>query len=114
MILNRFSFSTLQGIYGDVKTLGAGNAFLIIVQLFFAGVIVIILVKKNKTCFCKKFKKLILSLIRTSCCKKDMVSVLVFRCLLRPTSARTLSGRRCRQRRSTLVVVPNSKVAFSI
>eukprot|EP00019_Armaparvus_languidus_P011967 CAMPEP_0168586626 /NCGR_PEP_ID=MMETSP0420-20121227/4394_1 /TAXON_ID=498008 /ORGANISM="Pessonella sp." /LENGTH=475 /DNA_ID=CAMNT_0008621749 /DNA_START=22 /DNA_END=1449 /DNA_ORIENTATION=- len=32
-----------SGIYGDIKVLGAGNAFLIIVQLFFAGVIVIIL-----------------------------------------------------------------------
>ena len=31
------------GIYGDIKTLGAGNAFLIIVQLFFAGVVVIVL-----------------------------------------------------------------------
>merc|ERR1712000_701640 len=32
-----------SGIYGDIKVLGAGNAFLIIVQLLFAGVIVIIL-----------------------------------------------------------------------
>jgi len=33
----------LSGMYGDVKDLGAGNAILIIMQLFFAGVIVIIL-----------------------------------------------------------------------
>jgi len=33
----------LSGMYGDVKDLGAGNAILIITQLFFAGVIVIIL-----------------------------------------------------------------------
>jgi len=33
----------LSGMYGDVKDLGAGNAILIIVQLFFAGVIVLIL-----------------------------------------------------------------------
>jgi len=33
----------LSGMYGDVKDLGAGNAVLIILQLFFAGVIVIIL-----------------------------------------------------------------------
>jgi len=33
----------LSGMYGDVKDLGAGNAVLIIIQLFFAGVIVIIL-----------------------------------------------------------------------
>jgi len=33
----------LSGMYGDVKELGAGNAILIIIQLFFAGVIVIIL-----------------------------------------------------------------------
>jgi len=33
----------LAGMYGDVKDLGAGNAILIILQLFFAGVIVIIL-----------------------------------------------------------------------
>lgn len=32
-----------SGMYGDVKELGAGNAILIILQLFFAGVIVIIL-----------------------------------------------------------------------
>jgi protein transport protein SEC61 subunit alpha len=33
----------LSGMYGDVSDLGAGNAILIILQLFFAGVIVIIL-----------------------------------------------------------------------
>jgi protein transport protein SEC61 subunit alpha len=33
----------LSGMYGDVKDLGAGNAILIILQLFLAGVIVIIL-----------------------------------------------------------------------
>ena len=33
----------VSGMYGDVKDLGAGNAILIIVQLFFAGMIVIIL-----------------------------------------------------------------------
>jgi len=33
----------LSGMYGDVKDLGAGNAILIILQLFFAGIIVIIL-----------------------------------------------------------------------
>lgn len=34
----------LSGMYGDVKDLGTGNAILIILQLFFAGIIVIILV----------------------------------------------------------------------
>jgi len=33
----------LSGMYGDIKDLGAGNAVLIIIQLFFAGIIVIIL-----------------------------------------------------------------------
>eukprot|EP00741_Cyanophora_paradoxa_P004837 tig00000836_g4693.t1 len=33
----------LSGMYGDVRELGAGNAILIITQLFFAGVIVIVL-----------------------------------------------------------------------
>merc|ERR1711904_390583 len=33
----------ISGMYGDVKDLGAGNAALIILQLFVAGVIVIIL-----------------------------------------------------------------------
>merc|ERR1711904_8846 len=33
----------VSGMYGDVKDLGAGNAILIILQLFIAGVIVIIL-----------------------------------------------------------------------
>merc|ERR1719150_3444123 len=33
----------VSGMYGDLKDLGAGNAILIILQLFFAGVIVIIL-----------------------------------------------------------------------
>jgi protein transport protein SEC61 subunit alpha len=32
-----------SGLYGDVKDLGAGNALLIVIQLFFAGIIVIIL-----------------------------------------------------------------------
>jgi len=34
----------LSGMYGDVKDLGAGNAILIIMQLFFAGIVIIILV----------------------------------------------------------------------
>merc|ERR1740138_345493 len=33
----------VSGMYGDIKDLGAGNAILIIMQLFFAGIIVIIL-----------------------------------------------------------------------
>merc|ERR1719158_1608729 len=33
----------ISGMYGDVKDLGAGNAILIIVQLFIAGIIVLIL-----------------------------------------------------------------------
>merc|ERR1712066_243453 len=33
----------ISGMYGDVKELGAGNAILLIMQLFFAGVIVIVL-----------------------------------------------------------------------
>merc|ERR1719379_389354 len=33
----------LSGMYGEIKELGAGNAILIIMQLFFAGIIVIIL-----------------------------------------------------------------------
>lgn len=35
----------LSGMYGDIRDIGAGNAILIILQLFFAGIIVIILVK---------------------------------------------------------------------
>lgn len=34
----------VSGMYGDVNTLGAGNAILIIVQLFVAGMVVIVLV----------------------------------------------------------------------
>merc|ERR1719235_1650370 len=33
----------VSGMYGDISSIGAGNAILIIMQLFFAGVIVIIL-----------------------------------------------------------------------
>merc|ERR1712166_1101983 len=33
----------MSGMYGDLRQLGAGNAILIIVQLFFAGIIVIVL-----------------------------------------------------------------------
>jgi protein transport protein SEC61 subunit alpha len=33
----------LSGMYGEIKDLGAGNAILIILQLFFAGIIVIML-----------------------------------------------------------------------
>jgi len=32
----------LSGMYGDISDLGAGNAFLLIVQLFFAGILVIV------------------------------------------------------------------------
>ena len=37
----------LSGMYGDVKDLGAGNAFLVIIQLLMAGIIVIILVREK-------------------------------------------------------------------
>merc|ERR1711879_962508 len=33
----------MSGMYGDLRELGAGNALLIIVQLFFAGIVVILL-----------------------------------------------------------------------
>ncbi len=33
----------MSGLYGDVKELGPGNALLIILQLFFSGIIVLIL-----------------------------------------------------------------------
>merc|ERR1712078_142324 len=33
----------MSGMYGDVREIGAGNAILIMVQLFFAGIIVILL-----------------------------------------------------------------------
>merc|ERR1711920_502897 len=33
----------MSGMYGDLRELGAGNAILIIMQLFFAGVIVLLL-----------------------------------------------------------------------
>merc|ERR1719203_2691133 len=33
----------VSGMYGDLGTIGAGNAILIIVQLFFAGLVVLIL-----------------------------------------------------------------------
>jgi len=33
----------MSGMYGDLRQLGAGNAILIIIQLFFAGIIVILL-----------------------------------------------------------------------
>jgi len=32
----------LSGMYGDISDLGAGNAFLLLVQLFFAGILVIV------------------------------------------------------------------------
>lgn len=41
--LGEASAYTLSGMYGDLKELGAGNAILIIVQLFFAGMIVLLL-----------------------------------------------------------------------
>jgi protein transport protein SEC61 subunit alpha len=33
----------MSGMYGEVQDLGAGNALLIVVQLFFSGIIVLIL-----------------------------------------------------------------------
>ena len=32
----------VSGMYGDLADLGAGNAFLLVVQLFFAGILVIV------------------------------------------------------------------------
>jgi protein transport protein SEC61 subunit alpha len=37
-----------SGMYGDIHELGAGNAILIIVQLFFAGIIVLTLVRGSR------------------------------------------------------------------
>jgi len=34
---------TMSGMYGDIRELGAGNAILIILQLFFAGIIVLLI-----------------------------------------------------------------------
>jgi protein transport protein SEC61 subunit alpha len=36
----------MSGMYGDPKDLGIGNSILIITQLFFAGIIVLILVQE--------------------------------------------------------------------
>merc|ERR1719379_756376 len=33
----------VSGMYGDIKDLGSGNAVLIVLQLFFAGLIVVVL-----------------------------------------------------------------------
>ncbi|CAE8682036.1 unnamed protein product [Polarella glacialis] len=41
--LGEASAYVLNGMYGDIKDLGAGNAILIIMQLFFAGVMVLML-----------------------------------------------------------------------
>jgi protein transport protein SEC61 subunit alpha len=44
----------VSGMYGDLNTLGAGNAILIILQLFAAGMVVIILdelLQKGLNCF---------------------------------------------------------------
>merc|ERR1712169_151957 len=71
-----------SGIYGDIKVLGAGNCFLLVS----------------------------LSSFWMSCCKKDMVSVLVFRCSLRPTFAKTSFGKLYRQPPLMLDVAWNSKV----
>lgn len=35
----------LSGMYGDVRDLGIGNSVLIVLQLFFAGIVVLVLVR---------------------------------------------------------------------
>ena len=42
--IGQASAYVLSGMYGEVKELGLGNAFLLILQLFFAGIIVMVLV----------------------------------------------------------------------
>ncbi|KAF4658421.1 Protein transport protein Sec61 subunit alpha [Perkinsus olseni] len=43
IILGEAAAYVMSGMYGDVTEIGAGNALLIIIQLFFAGVIVLLL-----------------------------------------------------------------------
>jgi protein transport protein SEC61 subunit alpha len=39
----------LSGMYGDVRDLGIGNSVLIVLQLFFAGIVVLVLVRHSSS-----------------------------------------------------------------
>lgn len=105
-----------SGMYGDLAVLGATNAILIIIQLFIAGIIVILLVI---LILCSvyalylvdsNFSLSIVPECRMSSFKKDMVLDLVFLCSSLQTSAKTLFGRHSAQQPSTLEEEPNLKV----
>jgi hypothetical protein len=78
----------LSGMYGSVSQLGTGNAILIILQLFFAGIIVD---------------------VWTNFFRKVMVWDLAFLCSLLPISVRISSGRRLAPQLSTVAVALNLK-----
>ena len=45
--IGQASAYVLSGMYGDVSDIGFGNATLLVIQLFFAGIIVLVLVSKR-------------------------------------------------------------------
>lgn len=102
----------VSGMYGDVNTLGAGNAILIIVQLFVAGMVVIVLVNA-----CTQALRLCASMLtrclflppRTSCCKRATVWALASVSSLPPTFARASCGTPSAPPPSTLAAVPSSR-----
>lgn len=84
----------MSGMYGPVSELGVGNTLLIIIQLFAAGVVVLLLVRD------KKAKGL--TSLRMNSCKKDMDLEVEFPYSLLPISVRILYGKHSAQQLLTL------------
>lgn len=110
----------ISGMYGDVRELGAGNSILIILQLFVAGLIVIILdeLLQKGELLCSVSRKLsshsvmlshIWSLSLPTNRTQAMGWARASHCSLRLTSARRLCGSLSRPLPSTLAAAQSSR-----
>ena len=91
----------LSGMYGEIRDLGAGNAILIILQLFLAGIIVMLLdeLMQKGTIYTRPVHL-----------QQASVLDLAFRCSSRLTFARPSSGNHSRQPLSIKAVARSSRV----
>ena len=97
----------LTGMYGDPSDIGAGVCLLIIIQLFVAGLIVLLLdelLQKGYGEFRKRISDDYLNQLT-----QNQVLALVFLCSLPPTSVRPSCGRPSLLPLSTLAAAPSSR-----
>lgn len=103
----------MTGMYGDPSEIGAGVCLLIIIQLFVAGLIVLLLdelLQKGSLNSKKLFKSIDTFYLSILINRQDMVLDLEFLSSLLQIFAKRLCGKHSRQQQSTLDVEQNSKV----